>query len=102
MRYTESVVVQNAGCYDLIGDRFGFGCVRTGRRCHERLTVVTQFIQGFDDVGERAMSAVLRRTVVVYGRIPAAGKLFERAHVDYAVVQVFHEVRHVTVEEFFV
>ena len=48
------------------------------------------------------MSTILRRPVVVYGRIPAAGKLFERAHVDYTVVQVFHEIRHITVEEFFV
>lgn len=87
MRYAESVAVQNAGCHDLIGDRLGWLRRNFGAAAMKAPTVVAQFVQGFDDVGERAMSAVLRRPVVVYGRIPAAGKLFERAHVDYTVVQ---------------
>ena len=37
------------------------------------------------------MAAVLGGAVAVDGRVPAAGELLDRAHVDHAVVQVFHE-----------
>ena len=48
------------------------------------------------------MSAVLGGAVAVDGRVPAAGELLDRAHVDHAVVQVFHQAGHVPVEELLV
>lgn len=70
-----SVLVEQAGFLDFRGDGLRLRFARTGHRGHERLAVVTQFVERFDDVGERAVAAVLRRTVEVDGRIPAAGRV---------------------------
>ena len=76
--------------------------IRAGGRDEEQIAVVAQLVNGFDDIGERTVAAVLRRTVAVDVRIPAAGELLDGAHVDDPIVQVLHEARHVAVEEFLV
>ncbi len=48
------------------------------------------------------MTAVLRWTVEIHVGVPTACELFERAHVDGAVMQVLHEFRHVVVQELLV
>ena len=67
-------------------------------RREEMLAVVRELADGFLDVGERLVFALLRKTRNDPRR-PAARQLLERAHVEIAVVEELLERRHVAREE---
>nr|GEU28358.1 ornithine carbamoyltransferase, chloroplastic [Tanacetum cinerariifolium] len=88
--------------------RTGHQCQRQGRpaqeghRRHlqldEMLAVVLELFDRFDDVGQRRVHLVLFESGD-HGRRPALAQLFQRGHVDIAIVEIRLQLRHVAHHE---
>ncbi|MBG9885726.1 hypothetical protein ABE10_03825, partial [Bacillus toyonensis] len=79
-------------CLGLVAARAGLG--------HEdRAPVVAQLADGLEDVGEGAMTAVLRRGLEEDAWIPSPGELLDARDVHIAVVEVSVDLGHVLCEE---
>ena len=61
--------------------------------------VVLELLDALDDVGQRPVAARFSGGGEVHPRVPAAGQLLDRGHVDHPVVQVVVELGHVAGQE---
>src|SRR5210317_401407 len=95
-----SVLQARRPCFsDALADGFQFFGLGS-RLVHKHGTaVVGELTNGFQDVGERPVAAVLIGGLVIGLREPLLGELLDRGDVNVSIVQVFVNVWHVLLQE---